>query len=348
MFKKQKIASVIYVFVLMVSAGFTYASSSSSYTANDENLSFGHNEGYMESSSFALDLSAITWTERYSESGSYTVIDANSDLDLTITPPPPPPTGDGGDGPGGGPPMVDTDVPIIDSISIEEDRELKEEDQIVSEEEEAEAETETETETEKPDEEASIEEEIIEILRPSPEEVEKMIEEDKNIFIFTEKEPIIYYGLDKKYDDYEFIQIEDYEIAPLKLNVPEEVLDSENEIVQIDGETGKGYEVVTLWLDDDYVGQTYVTADENGKFIIKSPDALEDGKYFVFVYGLYREGNLIVQTNYETVKFEVIDGVAYVKYISDEVKKPCFNFDLLFIYIIIILIALYSLWKKKD
>ena len=340
MFKKQKLVSVIFIFTLLISANFTYASSSTSYSTNDENLSFGHNEGYMESSSYALDLSGITWTERFSESGSYTLIDANSDLDLTVTPPVPPTTGGGGGGPGGGGPLVYTDIPLIDSISTQEDRDLIEPEDI----EEEPAVEEIEGVEEAPAPEA----ELVEILRPSPEEVEEMIEEDKKIFIFTEQEPIIYYGLDQEYDDYEFIQVEDYEIKPLKLNVPEEVLDSEDGNVQIDGETGEGYRVITLWLDDDYVGQTYVTADENGEFIIKSPDALEDDKYFVLVYGLYKDGNLIVQTNYETVKFEVIDGIAYVKYISDEVKKPCFNFDLLFIYIIIILIALYSLWRKKD
>jgi len=339
-FKKQKLVSVIFIFTLLISANFTYASSSTSYSTNDENLSFGHNEGYMESSSYALDLSGITWTERFSESGSYTLIDANSDLDLTVTPPVPPTTGGGGGGPGGGGPLVYTDIPLIDSISTQEDRDLIEPEDI----EEEPAVEEIEGVEEAPAPEA----ELVEILRPSPEEVEEMIEEDKKIFIFTEQEPIIYYGLDQEYDDYEFIQVEDYEIKPLKLNVPEEVLDSEDGNVQIDGETGEGYRVITLWLDDDYVGQTYVTADENGEFIIKSPDALEDDKYFVLVYGLYKDGNLIVQTNYETVKFEVIDGIAYVKYISDEVKKPCFNFDLLFIYIIIILIALYSLWRKKD
>ncbi len=333
MSEKQKIVSFLVIFIL--SAGFAYASASSTYQVDDENLNFGTNEGYMESLSYSLDLSSISWTERYSKSGSYTLVDANSDLDLTLTPPTPPPTGGGvsntGSGGGGGP-LAYSDIPIISTIPAEESREL-----ISSEEQAAEEPVQI-----------SEQQEPIEILKPSPEEVEEMIKEDKNIFIFTEDKPIIYYQLDKKYDEYDFIQVTDYDIEPLTLNIPEEVLESDNNHVAIEGKTGSGYEVVAIWFENDHINKSYAVADENGEFKIKSIDILPDDKYFVLIYALKNEGNVIVQTNYKTLEFEIADGIAYVKMILADVKKSCIRFDLSFIYILILITAIYSLCKRKD
>jgi len=336
-FKKQKIVSVIFVLIVLLCANLALASESTSFQTNDENLSFGHNEGYMESTTFALDLSGITWTERFAESTSYTVIDANSDIDLAPPVTPPSPGGGGGSGPGGGtaPVIGDNDIPYIASIPTQDELELN---QPLEEEEEVLEEEEEEMQIVEPQE----------ILHPSAEEIEQMIEEDKNVFIFTEAEPILHYPLDEPYDEYEFVQMMEYEIEPLTIDVPEEVLESVEGEVTVEGDTGAGYQVVALWINDDYMNQSYSTANEAGEFEVRTPDSLPDGKYLVLVYGLQKEGKKIVQTNYETVKFEVVDGKAYVKYVLEEVKKPCFRFDLFAIYIIIVLISLYSLWKRKN
>ncbi len=309
----------MFVITILLNKSIVIASSSTSFQTNDENLSFGHNEGYMESSSFDLDLSSVTWTERYGESSSFTLIDANSDLDTSVTPPTPPDGDDDGGG-GGGQPIVYMDIPKIESVSTEDERDLnKPEPEEITEPEEV-----KETERQK----------TFDFLRPSPEEIKEIGEitdKDKKIFIFTEKEPILYYKSDIDYDDYDFYQIEDYKIEKLKLNVSDYV---------IEGRTGGNYEIVSLWFNDDSVITRKFVSDNEGDFIIDVPDELEADRYFVFVYGLKIDGQKIIQTNYE--------GFTYVKNSLHEVRKTTNNFDLLYIYIIIALTAFYSLWRKNK
>ncbi len=330
----------MFVITIILNKNIVIASSSTSFQTNDENLSFGHNEGYMESSSFDLDLSSITWTERYSESSTFTLIDANSDLDTSLTPPAPPDGGTGGGGAGGGPPMVYMDIPKIESVSSKEERDLNK----TEPEEITEPEKVKEIEMKEQDEYISIEEqEKFDFLRPSPEEIkeiEQITDKDKKIFIFTEKEPILYYKSDIDYDDYDFYQIENYKIEKLKLDVSDYVYEFDNRELQIEGKTGINYEIVSLWFKDDSVLTKKVVSDNKGHFIIDVPDELKSDKYFVFVYGLKIDGQKIIQTNYE--------GFTYVKNSLHEVKKTINNFDLIYIYIIIVLTAVYSLWRKNK
>ncbi|MBA4336179.1 hypothetical protein C0416_00200 [bacterium] len=100
-----------------------YASSySSSFSLNDEALDFAHNTGSLESASYSMDLSGIFWTDRPSESASFKIIDANSDL-VAVTPPIPPTPGGSGGSVAGGRPDSDsgeTDSALIGALPQEE------------------------------------------------------------------------------------------------------------------------------------------------------------------------------------------------------------------------------------
>lgn len=120
-----KMKVTVYV-CLLCASGCVYASSySSNFSLNDETLDFAHNGGYLESSSYNMDLSGIFWTDRPSESASFTVIDANSDLVGSVPPPPPPPPPGGGGPIAGGRPDYEegeTDVALIGMLPEEEER----------------------------------------------------------------------------------------------------------------------------------------------------------------------------------------------------------------------------------
>jgi sugar-specific transcriptional regulator TrmB len=333
LYTKQKLITGIFVITILLNKSIVLASSSTSFQTNDENLSFGHNEGYMESSSYALDLSSVTWTERYGESSTFTLIDANSDLDPSVTPPTPPDGGDDGGGGSGGstPPLVYMDIPKIETVATEDERDLNK------------AETEETEEQQKQEEIVIDEQEKPDFLRPSPveiKEIEEITEKDEKIFIFTEKEPILYYKSQRDYDNYDFYQIEDYNIEPLKLNVSDYIYQDENNKLKITGKTGHNYEIISLWIDNGSVITNKAVSNNEGDFIIDVPDELEEDKYFVFVYGLKIDGQKIVQTNYQSF--------TYVKSFSQQVKKTDNHFDLFAICIIIALTGFYSLWRKNK
>ncbi|MCD6109700.1 hypothetical protein J7J83_03000 [bacterium] len=109
---------------LLVGGNFAYASSySPNFNVQDEALDFAHNSDYLKSSSYSMDLSGIFWTDRPSESASFKIVDANSNLTGSVTPPTPPtPSGGGGGSVAGGRPSKDTgenDVAIIGNLPSE-------------------------------------------------------------------------------------------------------------------------------------------------------------------------------------------------------------------------------------
>ena len=131
-------------------------------------------------------------------------------------------------------------------------------------------------------------------------------------------------------------------VAAMCIETPfEKDLKIEDGKVEIEGNAGKNYEVTAVWMGEDYISKSFATADENGKFIIKSSGELKDGEYFVLLYGLEKQKNKIIQTEYSTVKFNIVDG-------KSEVKIHCFRWDFIVLYIIIILITLYSIWRKEK
>lgn len=117
-----KIKTILCLYLLVCSSTVYASSYSSNFSINDEALDFAHNSDYLESSSYNMDLSGIFWTDRPSESASFTVIDANSDLTSVTPPTPPPPSGGGGTTPiaGGRPDRGETDVAIIGSLPQEQ------------------------------------------------------------------------------------------------------------------------------------------------------------------------------------------------------------------------------------
>ena len=337
---KQKI--ILLVFILVICASHVLASESSSFQINDESLNFGYNAGFLESTTYAMDLGGITWVDRNSESGSYKLIDGNSIIDGDpFVPPTPPPSG-GSTGGGGGSalqiPDYEDDSPIIAQADIPEERPLKE---LPEEEEE---------ELHEAPEEPEVSEEVD---FPEEPEVPEVIEEplpvveEEPTFIFTEEEGFLYYETEDGLDDYDFVTDLDYEVAPLKIEIPtEDKLESEDGEVTIDGNTGENYEITAIWIGEDYVSKSFATANEDGDFIVRTPGKLNDGEYLVLLYGLEKEGNKIIQTKYSTVNFEVVDGKAYVKEITGEVKITCVRWDFIVIYAIIILITCYLIWRK--
>ena len=110
---------------MLLSGNYAYASSySSTFSVDDEALDFAHNTDYLESSSYTMDLSGVFWTDRPSESASFKVIDANSDL-VAVSPPIPPipPIPGGGGSVAGGRPDSDfgeTDSAIIGVLPEDE------------------------------------------------------------------------------------------------------------------------------------------------------------------------------------------------------------------------------------
>jgi hypothetical protein len=122
-----KIKTILCLWALIGSSSVYASSFSSNYSVNDESLDFANNAASLESSSFTMDLSGIFWTDRPSESASFVVIDANSDLDPLVPPPPPPPPGGGGGPIAGGRPDRDpgeTDVAIIGMLPEEQKPDL--------------------------------------------------------------------------------------------------------------------------------------------------------------------------------------------------------------------------------
>jgi len=95
--KKTSIFLIAALIVLIINAGIVSASSySSNFSVNDEAVDFSYNADYLNSTSYAMDLGTISWTDRLGESTSYKIIDANSELNNPVTPPTP-----GGGGTGG-------------------------------------------------------------------------------------------------------------------------------------------------------------------------------------------------------------------------------------------------------
>lgn len=115
-----KIKTILCLWLLIGSSSVYASSYSSNFSVDDEALDFAHSTDYLESSSYVMDLSGIFWTDRLSESASFTVIDSNSDI-VNLSPPPPPPPGGGPIA--GGRPDTDsgeTDVVIIGALPEEE------------------------------------------------------------------------------------------------------------------------------------------------------------------------------------------------------------------------------------
>jgi len=108
---------------LIVGGNFAYASSySSNFSVRDEAVDFAHNSDYLKSSSYSMDLSGISWTDRPSESASFKIIDSNSDLEAVPTPPP-----SGGGGNAGGRPQSnvgENDTAIIGLLPKDEKPDL--------------------------------------------------------------------------------------------------------------------------------------------------------------------------------------------------------------------------------
>lgn len=335
---KQKL--ILLVFISTVCLNNAFASESSSFQINDESLDFGYNAGFLESATYAMDLGGIPWVDRNSESGSYLLIDGNSIIEGTpvVPPPPPPPPGGGSTGGGGGYPLqipeYDYDEPVILQANILEERPLQQLPNLPEEELH-------ETAPEKDSEPVSIENsEVIEEPLPY---VEPAYEE--STFIFTEEEGFLYYETDDGYDELDFIKDLNYEIQPIEIPTKDQLESKDGEVI-INGNTGEYFEITAIWIGEDYVSKSFATADENGEFIIKTPGQLNDGEYLVLLYGLEKSDNKIIQTKYTTVKFNIINGKAYVNDITGEVKITCIRWDFILIYAIIILITIYLIWRK--
>lgn len=331
---KQKL--ILLAFILALCTSHVLASTSTSFQINDESLDFATNAGFLESTTYAMDLGGITWVDRNSESGSYILIDGNSIIEEDpVIPPTPPPPPSGGGGGGGGSALIlpdDDEEPIIDEIEIVE--EVEEVHEAAPSEEIAEEE---------------IEEEPIPYVEPLEEliaEEEPTLEQEPT-FIFTEEEGFLYYETTDGLDEYDFVTELDYEVEPIEIVIPtEDQLESHDGEIVINGNTGSNYEITAIWMGEDYVARSTVTADDNGEFRVKTPGTLKDGEYMVLLYGLEINENKIVQTKYTTVKFNVIDGKAYVKDIKGDVKLSCVRWDFIALYVIIILITIYTLWRK--
>lgn len=332
--------------MLALCASHVFASTSTSFQINDESLDFASNAGFLESATYAMDLGGITWIDRNSESGSYILVDGNSILEEEdpIIPPLPPPSGGSSSvgGGGGGTALIlfDEEDPIIEEEIIVHEAAPEEEiiEEII------------------PDIElAEPEEPEVEIVTVTPtttkEDTEDIImediEEEVPTFIFTEEEGFLYYETTDGLDEYDFVTELDYEVDPIEIVIPiEDQLESHNGEVTIEGNTGSNYEITAIWIGEDYVARSSVIADEKGEFMVKTPANLEEGEYMVLLYGLDVNENRIIQTKYSTVKFDVVDGTAYVKDIKGDVKISCIRWDIFSLYAIIILITLYTLWRK--
>ncbi len=344
---KQKL--ILLAFILAICTSHVLASTSTSFQINDESLDFASNAGFLESATYAMDLGGITWIDRNSESGSYILIDGNSILEEVdpVIPPLPPSSGGGG----GGSALIlpdDDEEPVMDEIVIvEEVHEAAPEE--IAEEEVAEEEVVEEEVVEEEVVEEEVVEELISYVEPSEEPIveEESIAEQEPTFIFTEEEGFLYYETTDGLDEYDFVTELDYEVEQIEIVIPaEDQLESHDGEIIIDGNTGSNYEITAIWIGEDYVARSTVTADENGKFMVKTPGTLKDGEYMVLLYGLEINENKIVQTKYTTVKFNVIDGKAYVKDIKGDVKLSCVRWDFIALYVIIILITIYTLWRK--
>lgn len=405
---------------LLISHGSVYASSfSSNYSLNDESLNFAHNTDYLESGSYAMDLSGVFWTDRPSESASFKIIDANSNIDDT-SPPPPPPPDDGGPIAGGRPDKDpgETDVAIIDQIPKEETKddislhESAEEipskpqiyepvakpvqvelfhddfdgcsaqfemnymdtnpykydtdDDMVGDCDEdwvydtnpivhndnfhnvglARAEEFIYTQ-EKPlfvgradfnVEDSYIENHVqLEIEKTDPAILVGMffleLKEDFNCIGLSEIAlesgryiTRLYRDGEKQENEIPIVVDTEKEYTPLQVNIPEGgMLNHDNAHVIIGGETGENYGVVALWTRDEYIDVSATVADYQGEYSLSSPKMLEDGKYQIYMYGIFNEDDHMVQTNYQVIDIIMEDSVPYIVESVEEKEKPTWN-----------------------
>ncbi|MBD3156340.1 hypothetical protein GF369_00780 [Candidatus Peregrinibacteria bacterium] len=101
--------------------------------------------------------------------------------------------------------------------------------------------------------------------------------------------------------------------TPLQVSIPEGgMLNHENTRVFIGGETGEDYGVVAFWTRDEYIDVSATVADYRGEYYLPSPTTLEDGEYRIYVYGLFHEEAMMVQTNYHIIDITMKDGVPYI------------------------------------
>ena len=107
------------------------------------------------------------------------------------------------------------------------------------------------------------------------------------------------------------------------MNVPEGgKLNYSDGIVAIDGSTGKGYGVVAIWTNKEYVDVSAVVADYQGNYHIESPRQLEDGDYTIYLYAFYKENESLVRTNYYELNIKIQDGVPYIVEKAKMKKSP--------------------------
>lgn len=101
----------------------------------------------------------------------------------------------------------------------------------------------------------------------------------------------------------------------LDLSEPENgLLNKLDGLIKINGKTGPGYGVVGIWKKNkEFIDVSAVVADNEGIFNLPAPRALADGEYSLAIFGLYKNLNDIIQTNYENLDFYVNDGTAYLK-----------------------------------
>ncbi len=103
------------------------------------------------------------------------------------------------------------------------------------------------------------------------------------------------------------------EYEPLEVSLPKDgQLNSENNIIQINGNTGAYYGVVAVWENESFVDVSAVVSNRDGNFEIYSPQSLEDGEYKVTLYALSKQDGLLVQTNYQEIIFKLEEGESYV------------------------------------
>ncbi len=411
---------------LLVGHSNVYASSfSSNYSVNDESLNFAHNTDYLESGSYTMDLSGVFWTDRPSESASFKVIDANSDIDTTSPPLPPPPPPSGGGGPvAGGRPDKDpgeTDVAIIDQLPQEDDREdlslhgsaeeMPSEPQVSTPHiipkpvakpvqvglvyddfDGCSAQFEMKYMNTNPyrndtdddtvddcDEDwiydtnpikhndnfhhvglAQMEDIIYTQEKPlfvgrADFNVEQSYTDDHVQLAIEETDPVTHMGMfflelkedlnciglseialesgrymtrlyrDGEQQEKEIPLIVDIEkhYAPLQVSIPEGgMLNHENARVFIGGETGEEYGVVAFWTRDEYIDVSATVADYRGEYYLPSPTTLEDGEYRIYVYALFHEDEMMVQTNYHVIDITMKDGVPYIVENVEEKETP--------------------------
>lgn len=419
--------NLIFCLWILVASNSVYASSySSNFSVNDESLDFAHNSDYLESSSYTMDLSGVFWTDRSSQSDSFTVIDSNSDLVAVTPPPPPPPPGGGGGSVAGGRPDYEdgeTDVAIIDSLPEEQqppDLDLHES-----------------AEEEQPEEKPFVP--IISEPLATPVQVgltyddfdgcsaqfemkymdtnpyrkdtdgdgvedcdedwvydtNPIVKNDTFVhagiaraedFIYTQAKPLFVgradfaikdsymedraqlaielvdpstemgmFFLDLK-DDLNCIGVSDMELEsdkylavlyrdgekqkdpnsvtidleknydPLIVSIPEGgMLNHDNGTVYLGGSTGEGYGVVALWTRDEYIDVSATVADYKGDYYLPSPKQLEDGDYYIYVYGIYKENEMLVQTNYHILQVKMKNGVPYIVEKMEEKSVPAWK-----------------------